>query len=92
MVIAAGISKTPAHSSVVDGPLFISYDRTMGVKVIHLISELCVCSTEWQHVGKHTWELCRLDYYTGAAAVAASKHTEMTPSHAACLWTDSLIH
>lgn len=42
--IAAGLSKTPAHSSKTDGPSFMSRDKTIGVKVSYLIYEPDVSS------------------------------------------------
>lgn len=52
------LQKTEAHSScAADGPFFIERDRTMGVRVSHLICELCICRAPQasERVGRSVW-------------------------------------
>lgn len=74
--IAAGFSKT--HSSSADGPFFIEYDRTIGVKVSHLICKLCLRSMLW---GTH--RAC-LDRITALELKPPANTMRQIPSHAAC--------
>lgn len=73
---AAGFSKT--HSSTADGSFFIKYDRTIGVKVSHLICKLCLGSMLW---GTH--RAC-LDRITALELELPASTMRQISSHAAC--------
>lgn len=66
------------HSSSADGPFFIEYDRTIGVKVSHLICKLCLRSMLW---GTH--RAC-LDRITALELKPPANTMRQIPSHAAC--------